>query len=127
MNHRYKLIVGGALIVVGLGMALISVSHAALPRPGKTLYSFAGAPADGAYPNGDLIVDAMGVYYGTTSSGGVITTDCPAGCGTVYKLENGQESVIYSFTGISDGAVPYDGLLLDAEGNLYGVTRVGGD
>lgn len=126
MNYRYKVVAGGALIAAGLGMALVSVSNAAMVHPGKTLYSFAGAP-DGAYPNGDLIVDSMGVYYGTTSGGGLITTDCTAGCGTVYKVVNGEESVIYRFTGMSDGAGPWDGLLLDAEGNLYGVTLVGGD
>jgi uncharacterized repeat protein (TIGR03803 family) len=126
MNHRLRTIAGGAFIAAGLGIAVVSASTAAMEHPGKTLYSFTGAP-DGAYPNGDLIVDAMGVYYGTTSLGGIITADCPEGCGTVYKLVNGEESVIYRFTGISDGAVPYDGLLQDAEGNLFGVTRVGGD
>jgi uncharacterized repeat protein (TIGR03803 family) len=125
MNVRYRL-TAGALMAVGLGIALISAADAASVHPGKTLYSFAGAP-DGEYPNGDLIVDDMGVYYGTTGLGGVITGDCPAGCGTVYKVVDGQESVIYRFTGVSDGAVPVDGLFLDAESNLYGVTSVGGD
>ncbi len=126
MNYRYKVITGVALIAAGLGMALVSISNAAMLHPGKTLYSFAGAP-DGAYPNGDLIVDDMGVYYGATGSGGVITADCPTGCGTVYKIVNGQESVIYRFTDLGDGASPTDGLLLDAGGNLYGVTSAGGD
>ena len=65
MNHNLRTIAAGALIAVGLGMALVSVSDAATDNPGRTLYDFAGAP-DGAYPNGDLIVDALGVYYGTT-------------------------------------------------------------
>src|SRR5256885_2859142 len=126
MNHRYNLIAGGALIAAGLGMAFLSVTNAALPRQGKTLYSFAGG-ADGANPNGSLIMDAMGIYYGTTRLGGGSSSNCPSGCGTIYKVVNGQESVIYSFAGGSDGAVPLDGLFLDAEGNLYGVTSVGGD
>lgn len=126
MSQTLRVIAGGGLIAAGLGIAVVSAATAAMEHPGKTLYSFAGAP-DGENPNGDLIVDDMGVYYGTTVLGGIITSDCPSGCGTVYKVVNGEESVIYSFTGISDGAVPVDGLLRDAEGNLYGVTSVGGD
>jgi hypothetical protein len=118
------MITAAALIGAGFGIAVVSASTAALNHPIKTLYSFTGAP-DGASPNGDLIVDDGGVYYGNTALGGVITTDCPSGCGTVYNIVNGEESVIYRFLGGSDGAVPYDGLFRDAEGNLYGVTRVG--
>ena len=125
MNHKLKLIAGGALVAAGLVMTALSAPNADTLHPGKTLYSFAGG-ADGELPNGDLIVDDMGVYYGTTLGGGS-NSNCPEGCGTVYKVVNGQESVIYSFAGGSDGAVPSDGLLLDAEGNLYGVTSVGGD
>ena len=35
----------------------------------------------------------------------------------------GKETVLYSFTGIAgDGATPQGGVVLDAEGNLYGTT-----
>lgn len=125
MTHILKSVAGPALIAAGLVMTALSPSQGEMVHPGKTLYSFTGAP-DGANPYGDLIADATGVYYGVTALGGIITSDCPEGCGTIYKLDNGQESIIYRFTALSDGAVPYDGLLLDAEGNLYGVTQVGG-
>jgi len=35
-------------------------------------------------------------------------------------------TVLYSFTGSSDGAYPYGGLVRDAAGNLYGTTEEGG-
>ncbi len=41
--------------------------------------------------------------------------------------EAGKESVLYSFTGGSDGGRPYKGVILDTAGNLYGVTDIGGD
>ena len=36
-----------------------------------------------------------------------------------------NESVLYSFTGGSDGANPQGGLIFDAKGNLYGTTNGG--
>ena len=48
-----------------------------------------------------------------------------SGNGTVYELTpsgNGYtESVLYSFSG-PDGADPYDGLVFDNKGNLFGTT-----
>ena len=35
-------------------------------------------------------------------------------------------TLLYSFQGASDGANPYDGVVLDAAGNLYGTTKYGG-
>lgn len=37
------------------------------------------------------------------------------------------ETVLYSFTGLADGSRPYDGLVIDAQGNLYGTTYEGGN
>src|SRR5271165_1432929 len=37
------------------------------------------------------------------------------------------ESVLYSFQGSPDGALPYAGLVFDAQGNLYGTTFYGGN
>jgi len=49
------------------------------------------------------------------------------GCGIVFKLSpDGTLTVLYDFTGGSDGAQPA-GLVRDAAGNLYGTTAVGGD
>src|SRR5208337_3755947 len=38
-----------------------------------------------------------------------------------------REKVLYSFSGVSDGAVPSSNLVLDAAGNVYGTASYGGD
>jgi hypothetical protein len=48
-------------------------------------------------------------------------------CGTVFELAHSgklwTKSVIYSFTGGSDGASPEGGVLFDSAGKLFGVTE----
>ncbi len=84
------------------------------------LYSFTGG-GDGAWPKGGVVLDAQDNLYSTTQLGGAY------GAGTVFMLNtSGQETVLYSFTGGSDGAYPWAGLVMDAEGNLYGTTVNGG-
>jgi uncharacterized repeat protein (TIGR03803 family) len=91
------------------------------------VYSFAGG-YDGSYPFGGLLQDASSGLYGTTYYGGDGGTSCGGlGCGTVFKLDtSGQETVLYSFTGGTDGSQPAAGLVSDAAGNLYGTTYNGG-
>jgi uncharacterized repeat protein (TIGR03803 family) len=84
------------------------------------LYNFEDG-SDGAYPQGALIKDKAGNFYGTTLGGG------SAGTGTVFGITpKGVERVLYSFAGGKDGAAPEAGLAFDAEGNLYGTTTAGG-
>jgi uncharacterized repeat protein (TIGR03803 family) len=72
---------------------------------------------DGAYPQGPLLRDSAGNLYGTTGFGGQF------GDGTVFKIDTaGNESVLYSFTGGADGTQPYNNLVRDFAGNLYGTT-----
>ena len=85
------------------------------------LYSFIGLP-DAGNPVGRLLMDKQGNLYGTTSFGGTL------GFGAVYQLSaSGAEGVLYSFTGGVDGASPFDGLVIDGAGNLYGTTEIGGN
>jgi uncharacterized repeat protein (TIGR03803 family) len=89
------------------------------------LYNFTGGD-DGFGPGGGVVFDKAGNLYGTTPDGGSYSE------GVVYQLSlnNGQwqQTVIHAFTAGSDGAVGSLGLLrLDAAGNLYGVTELGGD
>jgi uncharacterized repeat protein (TIGR03803 family) len=89
-----------------------------------TLHSFLGAP-DGKYPRA-LVEDSAGNLYGSTYWGGT-ATNCGSGCGTLFKIDNqGNYSVLYSFTGGNDGSFPWGSLALDAAGNLYGAARNGG-
>ncbi len=84
------------------------------------LYSFTGG-ADGSGPRGGLIGDSAGNLYGTTVYGGTW------GAGVVFKLDTARQlTVLYRFTGGSDGAYPYAGLIRDSAGNLYGTTAYGG-
>lgn len=92
----------------------------------NTLYAFQGG-SDGAGPGGgNLIADAMGNFYGTTTSGG--GSGCnDNGCGTVFKLAPGNtETVLYAFQGGTDGEIPLAGVIADSTGNLYGTTFMGG-
>ena len=90
-------------------------------------YRFTGNLANGAKPPSGLAMDAQGNLYGTTTSGGNV--GCfDFGCGTVFKLApDGTETVLHNFSGGADGGTPYGSLVLDAEGNLYGTTYLGGN
>jgi uncharacterized repeat protein (TIGR03803 family) len=109
---------GGGVAGAGVVYKLDPTGHK------STLYSFTGA--DGAFPVAGVVLDAAGNLYGTTQYGGL--TGCSSsGCGVVYKLDpTGKETVLHSFTGGADGAGPMADVILDASGNLYGTTEVGG-
>ncbi len=84
------------------------------------IYSFIGG-ADGVNPTQGVILDSAGNLYGTTLSGGALNL------GTVYRIDaSGQETVLHSFLGGSDGSLPAAGVIRDAAGNLYGTTSSGG-
>jgi uncharacterized repeat protein (TIGR03803 family) len=93
----------------------------------KVIYSFLGGD-DGAALAANVIRDTEGNLYGTTRYGGDLSCDNGNGCGMVFKLDpTGQLTVLYRFTGGSDGAEPLGGLLRDNANNLYGTTLYGGD
>ena len=83
-----------------------------------------GSGFDGANPQGPLVFDAHGNLFGTAVLGGGLNG------GAVYEmtLANGgwTETVLHSFGGSGDGFLPYGGLTLDANGNVYGTTQAGG-
>jgi uncharacterized repeat protein (TIGR03803 family) len=79
-----------------------------------------GTNTDGAYPYSELVLSG-GTLYGTASFGGAF------GFGTIFGLNtNGAGFTnLHSFTGTSDGANPYAGLVL-SNGRLFGTTSSGG-
>jgi uncharacterized repeat protein (TIGR03803 family) len=89
----------------------------------KVIYSF-GASGDGSYPAAGVTIGKNGALFGTTSFGGAL------GAGTVFQLMKSKkgwsEKLLHSFGATGDGAYPYAGVMLDALGNLYGTTSIGG-
>lgn len=91
----------------------------------SVLYAFTGQ-ADGCGPIG-LVRDDAGNFYGATGGGGDFS-NCGEGCGTVFKLDpQGKHTVLYTFRGDTDGAIPDAGVIRDASGNLYGPTSNNGN
>ena len=91
----------------------------------KVLYNFsATGTADGADPSGGMIIASDGTMYSTTPDGGAY------GAGTVFSLKKTskgwKQSVILSLNGTSTGGYPYEGLMTDSAGNLYGAAPAGG-
>jgi len=99
----------------------------------KVLYSFTGGK-DGGYPNASLVFDKSFNLYSITRLGGSASGNCEgsgSGCGVVFELSKSSgyksESVLYSFTGESDGGEPFAFVTLDKLLNLYGTTYMGGN
>jgi hypothetical protein len=114
-----------------------SIFKLAPPAGGKgawkktAIYRFTGG-ADGAVPQGGLVIGAAGVIYGATAGGG--KGSCGGyvtGCGTVFRLappapgkSAWTETLLYQFNPIGPhGPTPVGGVSFDRAGNLYGVTQ----
>ncbi|HTS34968.1 MAG TPA: choice-of-anchor tandem repeat GloVer-containing protein [Candidatus Solibacter sp.] len=90
------------------------------------IHRFTGG-ADGGVPPTNLIADAGGRLYGTTSWGGANN------CGEIFKVSAQEQStgirhltVLYSFNCETDAWFPNAGLIRDAHGVLYGTGAFGG-
>jgi uncharacterized repeat protein (TIGR03803 family) len=96
------------------------------PAGQETMYSFLGG-TDGAYPySAPTLVGRT--LWGTASAGGGGNGCNGNGCGIVFKIDaRGTETVVYRFTGASDGGRPLSGLTVGTGGVLYGTTSIGGN
>jgi len=88
----------------------------------KILFSF---PNNLGIPSGGLTAGGNGSFFGTAAFTG------SSGSGIVFQLippsggKGWTQSVLYNFTGGSDGSGPVQGVLRDTSGNLYGVANGG--
>jgi uncharacterized repeat protein (TIGR03803 family) len=89
-------------------------------------FNYYAGGGDGREPNGGLVFGANGALYGTTVYGGI------ADNGTVFELAPPTvpggawtETILYRFTGESDGGWPYAGLAIGRDGVLYGTLYAG--
>lgn len=115
-----------------------SLKHAGSSWVVFPLYSFSGG-SDGANPWTRVNLGPNGSLYGSTFAGGIpgCAFQGRNGCGVIFNLKPHShsvctnipcpwdESVLYSFTGGSDGWLP-EGDLLFQSGNIIGTTQDGG-
>lgn len=114
----------------GDGGVAFEMTHAARDGWSETvLYLFCSKAscADGRSPTGNLVMDATGALYGTTSAGGAHHDG-----GTLFKLVPGgsssTETVLYDFCAqakCADGWIP-GALTMDSSGAIFGATGFGG-
>jgi uncharacterized repeat protein (TIGR03803 family) len=77
---------------------------------------------NGKFPKGGLVRDGSGNLFGTTSIGG------SANNGVVFEVKSGSGNVtvLANFNAHNSGENALGGTIIDASGNLYGTTYVGG-
>ena len=79
------------------------------------LYNFTGG-VDGSTPDAGVVLDSAGNLYGVTISGGDSSGD-----GVLYEVSpSGTQTVLHTFSSATDGSTPIGGVLVGADGNLYG-------
>lgn len=129
----FSLFVSKRSLAISISL-IVLVGSAVAGSNEQVIYRFQGG-SDGYNPSGDLLADSAGNLYGTTVEGGTGGSLCynQNGCGTVFQLtppaHSGDpwvETVLYRFTGGSDGYYPTSALVADKNGNLYGTTADGG-
>ncbi|NJO00848.1 MAG: hypothetical protein HC880_03365 [Bacteroidia bacterium] len=85
------------------------------------MHSFAETAANGSAPQAGLVQTTTGQLISVTPQGGANLV------GTLYTIEpDGTGFNILSSFGVTEGRAPVGGLVEDATGTLYGVTRQGG-
>jgi len=107
----------------GTGCGTVFKLNAPMEKDGEwrdnTLFRFHGN--DGATPAAGVVFGKRGLLYGTAFAGG------DSGNGVVFSLEKSNkcsngwtEAVLYRFKGEADGDGPLGGILVNAQGDLYG-------
>jgi uncharacterized repeat protein (TIGR03803 family) len=123
-GNLYGTSINGGTYDVG---SVFELSPNALTAQGWTvevLHSFLNSHQDGSGPWDKVMFDEAGNLYGTTRDGG------PSGGGVIFELRPGEgsdwtEDILYRFT-LQSGGQPYDELIFDHAGNLYGTASTAG-
>jgi hypothetical protein len=101
-------------------MASFTIFPRALEDKWKETFLY-NVPSSEAYAEGSLVLDLAGNLNGTSNYDGTYNY------GTVFELAHSgkvwTKSVIYSFTGGSDGARSEGGVVFDSAGKLFGVSE----
>jgi uncharacterized repeat protein (TIGR03803 family) len=114
-GNLYGTTVGGGDHHSGVAFEL---THGSQDWDESILYNFCAKPkcSDGGSPHAGLVMDKAGKMYGT----GYAAFELSGGSG------GWKETVLHDFTGQhGDGSGPY-AVVMDAAGNLYGETNMGG-
>lgn len=93
----------------------------------QVIHNFGTSP-DGAAPFDAVTGDGAGNLYGVTFKGPFEHGCFLDGCGTVFKLSPNAdgtwtETILYEFTGGSDGLDPVFPVAIDSKGNVYGTSQ----
>lgn len=113
----------------------VGIANAQTPTAPKFNVLAALRTGDGELPVGKLAIDGAGNIFAVAAHGGNTTAAlCKAssGCGTVFEVSPTSSgswtiNLIHIFGDTpNDGALPLSGVVLDASGNLYGITSSGG-
>jgi hypothetical protein len=114
-----------AIAALAGGLIALAPASDAVAAKFKVLHSFCG-PMDGCDPKGGLVMDQAGNFFGTASEGG----KHEAGEGTVYELLRTDTGRLKYKRGFSfcnrfecdpPIANPIGNLIVDTQGNLYGL------
>jgi len=106
------------------------------PAQGQTnwtesvIHSFGGYSFDDAgSPDAGFVADSSGNLYSSAAMGGAGLSNN----GAIYELSppsggetDWTETLLYTFTGGKDGAIPQNDILVDSTGAIYSTTAVGG-
>ncbi len=128
---------GGTFCLNGCGTVFELTHNADGTWTESVIHSFPGTKGntDGQNPRGGVVFDSAGNLWGTTQTGGNLVACTQfldvSGCGTVFELTpqadgTWVESTLFDFDGEATGFNPWDGLVIDKSGNLYGMVTNGG-
>ena len=127
MSDSFAVSLPRLFLALGTLLAVAMASGGLAGAQEKVIHTF--SYADGEEPEGGLLADPSGNFYGTAKGGGTHSK------GEVFEMvhePNGswKLEIIYPFqsvmNGVLDGGIPESALIRDGQGNLYGATYGGG-